>query len=426
LSALLAVSVWVSVFFLNALNCIAGSFIFTSEFNKQTVTHPPGYFGNGGHITVSVGINPSSPHAGEMVSCVQNVVNTLNALIPTQGNLLLDGENNIPSNSIDFESVLLHEMGHALGLNHPNIGSEAGVSGDDRAFTRSTKGADDIFDMHPGSDGIRGSRDDSRGDDDNLNWFFTASNNPFSIEEIIDGSTYSRELSNLPGGDLFVACAGRMVSSLYGVPNTEAVMFQGSKYDEDQRRLAADDVTTFRYAMTGIDETIDTSDDYTFSLRYVGDTMSADIVVQFDDTKTGFAVTQVDGLSLSDNHMTVTNGRIYFNTGYRWFFNGLDQTEDIYVEQDLNCNGNPKCFSWIAEAIADSGTVTGDTIKVAKCDTPYVETVLVDKDIIVEIGLDGRNFESPSSLPTEIESVDGNPTLTISAGMVIFKNCVIK
>ncbi len=207
----------------------AGAYVFAGEtWGEGRITHPKGYTGAGGTLYISVGIDPASPNADDMEIPVQNMVTVFNNLQVTTGNLVSDWVN-LPSGAIDFESVGLHELGHAVGLGHPNLGSQTGVTGDNTNFTASTDGVNDTFAFNAGVDGVIGSADDERDDDANLHWFKIADNDPFTIAGTVDQTTYSRDLTDLPPGDLFAVNADRTVAAGAGYPdNTEAVMQQGS------------------------------------------------------------------------------------------------------------------------------------------------------------------------------------------------------
>jgi hypothetical protein len=300
----------------------AGAFVFAGETNGiDLVTHPKGYTGSGGTLTVTVCIDPASPNALDMEAPIQNVVNTWNQRMPVMGNLLLGSSNDIPSGGVDFESVALHEIGHCIGMAHPNLASESGLSDPQANSTKSTDGADDGFDVNSGTDGVFGSSDDPRDDDVNLHWFRRSNNDPFSIASTVDSSSYSRDLVDLPAGHAFAANGDRSVANLLGAPNTEAVMQQGTLADEDQRRLSHDDVATLSYAMSGLDETAGTSDDYSLILSYAGLTPFCDIVLAFDNNETGFAECQTSGSFIStSDHVQITSSEIFFNTGFAWYF----------------------------------------------------------------------------------------------------------
>ncbi|MDY7012798.1 MAG: choice-of-anchor K domain-containing protein, partial [Cyanobacteriota bacterium] len=289
--------------------------------------------GTGGNLIIDVGINPTSPFSDLMQSSVLSVINTWNALVPTTGNLTFGGNNNIPAGFFDFESVLLHEMGHALGLAHPNAASESGLSGDDRDYTKATKGSNGAFDLNPGADGIIGSADDIRGDDVNLNYFRIADNNPFATNlGIVDSTTYSRNINNLPAGDNFSANSDRSVGNALGFANTESVMQQGTFSGEAQRMLTADDVAGILYSMSGVDEIAGTVDDYTFALNFAGLTTDADIVIDFDPGETGFAVAKSRNgkfIAGTDDHLVYENVDIFFDPNDDWFFNQRTTLEGI-------------------------------------------------------------------------------------------------
>lgn len=300
----------------------AGAFTFASEGTPDLITHPTGYTGSGGTISVSVCINPASQYAADMVPAVQNIVATFNEALPTLGNIALNTSNNIPSNFVDFESVALHEVGHCLGMAHPNLATESGLPTDQRDYTKSGDGPDNVWNLDDGTDNVIGSADDVRGDDVNLHWFHRGSNNPFVIASVVDSSTYSRNLADLPPGSSFAANGSRDVAILLGLPPSEAVMQQQTYIDEAQRALAPDDVATLRLAMAGLDRTEGTQDDYQLELTYAGMTTSCDIVIN-SSTATSLAQCGISGSYLSGNHITITSANVLFNPNYNWFFNPL-------------------------------------------------------------------------------------------------------
>jgi hypothetical protein len=299
----------------------AGAFLFVREDKPDRIAHPSGYNGTGGVLTVEVCIDPTSVNAADMVLSVENVARTYSALLPTTGNLLFDGDNNIPSSSFDFESTVLHEVGHCLGLGHPNVSSSSGLSGDDRNYTKSTDGVDNVFNIATGVDGLRGSNDDVRGDDINLHWFRKSNNNPFTIGSVVDLSTYSRTAS-LPVGHLYAENCDRDVADARGFADTECSLQQGTFNDEAQRTLGHDDVAQLRIGMSGHDEVQGTSDDYTLQVNYVGLSTGCDIVIDFDNAATSFAKCSVSG-SFSGDHGRITAANIYLNDSYNWFFNDV-------------------------------------------------------------------------------------------------------
>ena len=312
----------VTSLFSYASDASAGAFVFAGEANGvDLVTHPTGYTGTGGTLDVSVCIDPTSANAASMEIPVRNIIYTWNERLPTTGNLKLGVLNDVPAGNVDFESVALHELGHCIGAAHPNLASESGLSDPQANSTKSTDGPDG-FDTNSGADATYGSSDDPRGNDVNLHWFRKSNNDPFTIDTTVDSSTYSRDLADLPVGHNFAANGDRSVASLLGAGATEAVMQQGTFSDEDQRRLTHDDVATIEYAMSGLDETSGNSDDYALNLTYAGLTNSCDIVIDFDNAETGFAVCQTGGSFIgTSGHVRITSAEIYFNTGFSWYFN---------------------------------------------------------------------------------------------------------
>jgi len=326
ISFLSACAVSAALALLPARQASGFAYVFAGEANGiDLVAHAMGYTGTGGNLAISVGIDPGSTHAADMIIPTANAVNTWNGMTATTGNLqpgAISGH--------DYESVLLHELGHALGLAHPNLASESGVSGSAQNATRTTDGLDNVFTLNSGVDGIFGSADDIRGDDVNLNYFQMSDNNPFDPGfGTVDSTTYSRDIADLPGGDNFSANADRAVAAALGFVNTEAVMQQGSVFGEIQRTLGADDVAGMLYARTRLDEVAGTSDDYTVTLDFLGLNAGADIVIDFDNSVT-YAATYLSGSFIgASGHAVVTSGDISFNTGHNWYFNQESNAAEV-------------------------------------------------------------------------------------------------
>jgi len=296
----------------------AGVFMLSDQ-SANTITHPTGYSGKGGELSVSVGI--ASP---EMAIPTLNAIHTWNNLKPLPGNVIKTSHD-VPNDQFDFESVLLHELGHCIGLNHPTLSSESGLSGSDRDYTKTMRGTNNRFDLHPGLDGVIGSDDDQRDDDINLFWFHRESNHPFTHASIVDSTTYSRDLQNLPPGHLFAANASLETAQLLGFGNSEAVMQQGISAGETRRALSMDDSATLRLAMSGFDKTAGTSDDYTLALEFAGVTNNADIVISFNST--GFASCEINATELRPGHFVIRQANVYFNNNVKWFFNTTPNTK---------------------------------------------------------------------------------------------------
>jgi hypothetical protein len=344
-------------------NSLAGAYIFAGEaIGVDVITHPNTYFGSGGNVTVRVCIAPTSIDSTKMELAVFNNINIYNQLQPTTGNLFLGGSNNIPSGQIDFESVALHEIGHCLGMDHVNASSESGQTGNNQNYTKATDGADNTLNLNAGADGIIGSSDDIRGDDVNLHWFRNSNNNPFTIDNIIDSSTYSRDLANLPAGHTFATNADSTVAGLLGFPNTEAVMQQGGFFDEAQRTLVHDDVATLLLAASGVDMISGNADDYSITLEYGGiSTSNCDVSLSMTST-TGLAFCSTGGSFIGSNHARITTANIEFGQGFSWFFNPLSNSgtdtdgDGMSDEFEMNVKGtNPNSVDTDGDGLADGG-----------------------------------------------------------------------
>ena len=296
----------------------AGAFTFSGEGNGlNVITHPKDYLGGGGVLNVGVCIDPASDFQNELVIPVKNNISVWNDLQPVASNL----DPNAVS-GLDVESVLLHEMGHCIGLAHVNAASESGLSEND--YTKATDGANDVFDVNPGPDGIPGTFDDIRGDDANLHWF-NPNNDPFQlpIHTPVDTTQYRRDVSELPPGDSFAQNASREMATFYGLPPAEAVMQQLTYYNETQRELISDGASTIMLAGSGLDERVGTSDDYQLVLTYEGvsnDPAVCDITVTIENTSS-FAYCQTYGNFVGSGHVRITSASIHLGNTYDWHFN---------------------------------------------------------------------------------------------------------
>jgi len=302
----------------------AGAYIFAGESNGiNIITHPSGYTGTGTTLYVGVCIDTGSLNATDLEIPVQNNITIWNDLQPVHGNMTPGA---LASGLIDAESVLLHELGHCIGLAHVNLASESGASGSDQNYTKSTDGANNVHDINAGTDGVIGSADDIRGDDVNLHWF-NPDNDPFliPIPTPVDTTLYSRDVADLPIGDDWVVNADRSVSTFLGYTASESAMQQGSFYQEIQRELVSDDVSSILMAESGLDETSGTGDEYQLVLTYEGIVTNSgsqpecDITISIDDTS--FAYCSVGGSYIGADHLQITSGNIHLGTSYNWHFN---------------------------------------------------------------------------------------------------------
>ena len=328
----------------------AGAFTFAEQTDSapnrdpDNVSHPEGYnifSGTPSTFNVGVCVVPGSPNASQLEVSIANSVDRFNLMVPVSPSIRFGDLANF--GNFDIESVALHELGHCIGLAHPNAASEApSGSGAQRESTKANRSTNGVLDYDSGTDGLFGSPDDVRGDDDNLHYFDPGTNNPFAVLRAVDSSNFTRLSGSLPGGDNFAANADREVAVLprYAAADdicsgsvslsdqcAEAVMQQGSSNAETQRALGPDDVSTLLYARSGLDRVRNTSDDYVPTLVYRGiTTTGCDISAAFEpddgpNNETGFAVCQISAsLNSSVSAAGYTAANMFFDLPTAWEF----------------------------------------------------------------------------------------------------------
>lgn len=306
----------------------AGAFIFSEEF-PDAVTHPQIYSGKGGErpdLTVCLDRSINASLTTQAEPAVIKAIDTWNrGRSLGADNYALNNATDIAS-GYDFESVLLHELGHCQGLNHVNHASESGFNDPQANGTKSAVGADGVFTQNAGSDGLHGSRDDLRGDDVNLHWYIRGQNNPGLYLATADSTTMARELNFLPSGHRFAANADRSVMAALGFANSEAVMQQGTPPREAKRHLHHDDLMTIRFARSGLNRVQGNSDDYRYQLRYVGrlsnpSNSQCNLRIRID-TSTGFAVCGVSASAINNSptQWRITQAQIAMNSQINWYY----------------------------------------------------------------------------------------------------------
>lgn len=307
------------------------------------VMHPAGYTGTGGELVVNVCLDPAFPPAsGNPAQAIQNVIAEYNRHQGRLGNVENAATNGVPPAATDFESMLMHELGHCTGLDHNVYGpSEVGCSGGGCTnnaqlfYTNAANGANGVRNVDDGADNARATGDDLRGDDVNLHWYRAGVNNPFVQEAVADRNTFVQS-GSLPGSDTFAEAstafgpcafgsAGSNTSSANGQPATMAVMFPVLCLNNVVRDLSPDDRNTLQVGRAGLDGTAGTGDDYTVRLQYQGtNTSGCQVRIQFPSGGGFFC--QVSFTVSPNGDRRITSGTIKLQRETDWFFNQNDTT----------------------------------------------------------------------------------------------------
>jgi hypothetical protein len=146
-------------------------------------------------------------------------------------------------NAYDLESTVLHALGHALGLTHPNDADRAtdANGGRNRRSPVHDFGPDGIDDMRAGPDNLWGTADDVLGNDTLLNISLDRENSPYKPANVVDSIVRSGMVPT------------REQAGARGFPDTEAVMVHGIFCGESQQLLGYDDMHGLMAVETGPD-----------------------------------------------------------------------------------------------------------------------------------------------------------------------------
>lgn len=351
---------------------LAGAFVFVNDSRPNLIAHPRGYTGAaaaGELPTLSVcldrSLNPALVAQAE--ASVIKAVNTYNRFIPLRDNhRALGAASDLAGGQQDFESTLLHEMGHCVGLAHPNHANESGLGGDAANGTRSLRGPNGVFDQGAGPDGRHGSSDDVRGDDINVYWFVAGQNDPGLLPGVVDITTLSRDLADLPPGHAFAANGDRNVLADLGYPASESVMQQGSFAGEAQRHLAHEDVRALRLSRAGVDRIQGTADDYTWRMQYVGqldNPSSADCNLRIRFDSTAFAACSISGIVRASGdaiRADLTTANLGFSQSANWYFSPGENTVLTLTPASANAVLNQPLGVQVTLREADGINLTGE------------------------------------------------------------------
>lgn len=319
-----------------ALLCLpaeAGVFLPFDGRPANQVVHPTGYNGTGANLPINICLDPAQlPPTGDPAQAIRNAIAEFNRMQGQTGNVAVQS----PGLN-DFESVLVHEVGHCVGMGHTVYGPSEQADSGSQFYANASAGGNGVFNVDAGADGVRATRDDARSDDINRNWFRNGVNDPWAaLPAVVDRTNYGVALANLPGGHVFVevasaftGCVGTQVdsSTLRGQPPTQNVMWPILCVARRLRTLSLGDVAMLRIARAGVDGQQGTADDYTTTLNYIGQASSCNVIIRFN-TSTGYANCSVSatlGGGLGSD-IAITTGVMNFNSSVNWHYNQTDTT----------------------------------------------------------------------------------------------------
>lgn len=338
------------------------------------VTHGGAYTGSSGERVVDVCLDPTAlPMVGDPTQATANVVAEFNRFQGQLGNVTNAAAAGVPVGQVDYQSILLHEMGHCVGLDHnvlgpSEVGCSVGMAGTcnnsptiffTNTFIPGNPGSIGV--TSAGADGARATGDDVRSTA-NRHWFRAGVNNPFVEPATADRTTHVQS-GSLPFGDLFAEAATSYApcpfagtatsntSAANGQPATSDIMFPVLCTNNVVRDLAPNDRTTFRIARAGLDGVAANGDDYTVRLNFQGTNQTGcDIQIRFP-AGGGFSCAVDLSVFPNGDHAVADDGDadqfagvINLQRETTWFFNLTNTTAGTCIFRSGFEDTPPACF----------------------------------------------------------------------------------
>jgi len=247
---------------------------------------------NGGPCTLNITFNLAQPLNAAGTGALNTAVGiwqgrTVAPNAQQPGNLGALGANDpvhtYGRQNFDLQTTLVHELGHAFGFDHPEMGRDRPVDSTGRPiafqqarFTASTFGPNGRYEFDPGQpprDAIPGTADDQRGDDLSVH-LVDADNNPLNAAAgRVDRTTFFlHALFNQPQPNSYAQTSTREVArTISNNPNLglESVMVQDWAAAETRRALSYDDLNGLLYLQSGRDQDATLGvDNFTFRFAY--------------------------------------------------------------------------------------------------------------------------------------------------------------